>query len=136
MRPRSHRLSNYRDETLVRLVRAGSIKPVCERSRFLRIAGIVSDDTELFVRLVWLDGEASFRTTDTDPVVLILDRDQIVGGFCFYDNVISLPFIPSAEQMGFIGYSLPMPTKIESRYFDKVSQCLMLGGGPNARKAR
>lgn len=83
-------IRHHGDKTLVRLVAAGHVEAIAFGRWIGCAAGVVSDDPQLFVVLVWLEVETAIRTGDADPVVLLLHRDEVVGWSCFHNNVITL----------------------------------------------
>lgn len=77
-------------KTFVRLVSARHVEPITLGRRLCGAASVVAYDPQLVAGLVLFDIETPIRTGDADPVILILDWDQIVGRGCFDNNVIPL----------------------------------------------
>ena len=83
-------VGDHRYQTLVRLVSACQVESIALGRRIGGAAGVVSDDPQLLVVLVRLEVETAIRAGDTDPVVLLLDRDEVVGWGCLHNDVIPL----------------------------------------------
>ena len=72
----------------------------CRRSR--GDLGIVSDDTDLRVRLI--QSAAVPGRHGPDPVILLLDWDQVVAGSGLDDDFVSLPD-PHQDGVGVVGFN-------------------------------
>ena len=78
-------------QALTRLISAGRVELVSRRRWFFFVTVIVADDAELVVLLALLDVVAARCRRDSDPIILVLTRYQVIGRHRMDDHMIPLP---------------------------------------------